>query len=433
MQILIYTEKATPRFTYVLDELLKERMGLKYEVVTDKQDYLQSFLPGICYGRARVRKGNEIYIPAAGLVLENEVKEIVPEVSVFENIPVLFPVHENGDLPFDIFSAVFYMLSRYEEYLPFEQDEHGRFPAALSLAHRKDFLEVPVVDSWALILEKKLITVFPGLSFREKEYRFLPTFDVDQVFAVQDKPVMRFLGGSLKAGDFAARWKIRRGRTKDPFDTFALIRRLHEPTGLKPFFFFHTGKWGKFDKSISPEKESVRQVIRECNTWGRVGLHPSYRSHDEPELLRWEKERLEKVLGCTVTASRQHFIRLRLPETYRRFLEVGIREDYSMGFPELPGFRAGTSRPFRWFDLQHNETTGLTVYPFAVMDGALKKKYGSKGEEVLRSLSILQQKIENTGGWFVQLWHNHTLSDQDDWQGWKHLYEEWLEKAIHGK
>jgi len=433
MQILIYTEKTSPRMTYILDELLRERMGLEYEVVTDKQDYLQSPLPGICYGVTRVREDNEIHVPAAGLVLENEVKKVMPEVSVFEKIPVLFPVHGNGDFPFDIFSAVFYMLSRYEEYLPFEEDEYGRFPAALSLAHRNDFLEVPVVDHWTLMLERKLITVCPGLSFREKEYHFLPTFDVDQVFAVKDKPVIRFLGSALKAGDFSARWKIRRGLEKDPFDTFGLIRSIHEPLGLKPFFFFHTGKWGKFDKSMFPEKDSVRQVIRDCDTWGRVGLHPSYRSHDEPELLRWEKERLEKALGRTVTASRQHFIRLRFPETYRRLLAVGISDDYSMGFPELPGFRAGTSRPFRWFDLQRNETTGLTVYPFAVMDGVLKKKYGSKGDEILRFLGVLKQKVKNTGGWFVQLWHNHTLSDWDDWQGWKHIYEEWLGKAIYRK
>ncbi len=433
MQILIYTEKASPRLTYVLDELLKEDMGLEYGVVTDKQDYLQSALPGICYGGTRMREENEIFIPAAGLVLENEVKQTVPEVTVFDGTPVLFPIHGNGDLPFDIFSAAFYMLSRYEEYLPFEEDDHGRFPAALSLAHRNGFLEVPVVDSWILMLEKKLSSVFPELSFRIREYRFLPTFDVDQVFAVRDKSVMRFLGGTLKAGGFSERWKIWRGRKEDPFDTFGFIRRLHEPPGLKPFFFFHTGQRGKYDKSIPPVKESVRQVIRECDTWGRVGLHPSYRSHDEPELLHREKERLEKALGRPVTASRQHFIRLRFPETYRRLLAVGICEDYSMGFPELPGFRAGTSRPFRWFDLQRNETTSLTVYPFVVMDGALKKKYGSKDEEVLRFLGILRQRIENTGGWFVQLWHNHTLSDRDDWQGWKHLYEEWLGKAIHGE
>ncbi len=426
INILVYTEKRSARLDYVLEEILGRRLGLKYGVVTGREEYLQAALPGICYGEKPVRPEKEIFIPAAGLLWESGTESPQPRVETPGDVPVLFPVADKGDFPFDLFSAFFFMLTRYEEYLPFDQDAHGRFPAASSLAFRHGFLDIPVADRWVMMLEKKLKSAFPGIRTKEKEVLFLPTFDVDQVFAVKEKPFFRYLAGCVKSRDFSGRRRIRRGEEPDPFDTFAAIRRLHEPRGLKPFFFFHAGTWGKYDKSISPVKDSVSRVIRECDSWGRVGLHPSYRSNEKPELLFREKERLERVLGHPVIAARQHFIRLRFPSTYRRLLEAGIREDYSMGFPEMPGFRAGTAFPFRWFDPERDEVTPLTVYPFVVMDGALRNMAGENREQSLAVLKDLYEKTEATGGRFIQLWHNHSLGEKEGWQGWRVLYEKWL-------
>jgi hypothetical protein len=49
-------------------------------------------------------------------------------------------------------------------------------------------------------------------------------------------------------------------------------------------------------------------------------------------------------------------------------LEAGITEEYSMAFPEAPGFRAGTCKPFYFYDLKNEKVTDLKIFPVTCMD-----------------------------------------------------------------
>jgi hypothetical protein len=63
-----------------------------------------------------------------------------------------------------------------------------------------------------------------------------------------------------------------------------------------------------------------------------IGIHPSWASGDNENLLGSEIETLESATGKKITASRQHYIRFTLPHTFRRLIAAGITDDYSMGY-----------------------------------------------------------------------------------------------------
>ena len=80
-----------------------------------------------------------------------------------------FRLHSDSDLPFDIFAASFFLVTRYEEYLDFKPDKYGRFPAPASHLHSEmDFLEIPVIDLWARRWSKIFLKKFQNTCFQTK-------------------------------------------------------------------------------------------------------------------------------------------------------------------------------------------------------------------------------------------------------------------------
>ena len=153
-----------------------------------------------------------------------------------------------------------------------------------------------------------------------------------------------------------------------------------------------------------------------------VGIHPSDRSSDNRSELQKELRIFSGITGEKVRQSRQHFLKFRLPQSYRNYIEAGIREDYSMGYASAIGFRAGTSRPFFFYDLLREEETPLKVIPFQVMDRTLKDYMKLSAEQSQEKIRVISDAIRSTGGTFVSIWHNDAFSDQGEWKGWKDVY-----------
>ncbi|MCB9282463.1 MAG: polysaccharide deacetylase family protein [Lewinellaceae bacterium] len=358
----------------------------------------------------------------------------MPEVVWFDDLPALFPMP--GPAPsgwhFDLFSMAFFLLSRYEEYLPGQRDANGRFPASASLAVQKGFLEIPALDCWIARLANELSSGFPELPVSISGFSFQPTFDVDQAWAYLHKPLWRQIGGILKFilsrewSRFLQRLAVWIKKESDPFDTFSFILQQH-PT--PPLFFFLLADPGPYDKNNPPDHPALQSLIRELATKAPLGIHPSYKSLEIPELVAKEKERLERITGSTIHKSRQHFLRLRLPETYRALMAAGIEEDYSMGYADAIGFRAGTAFPFRWYDLEMECATELLVHPFQAMDVTLRQYLGLSPEEAMTALSGLLEKVRQTGGPFCTVWHNSSFDEKGGWRGWTAVYRHLLKEC----
>jgi len=431
--MLIFVPNITPRHQYVFSHIFNY-LGIEFNITNDKETFQQSGFCKLSYsGKALFE---ELFIKASGFLNRNDIESFTSSVGEHEGVKTLFEnTDDPGCLPYDIFSAVFYMLSRYEEYLPFEADCHGRFEAANSLAFKEGFLYKPVVDLWITQLAQILKNKFPELKLKKHQYKFIPTYDIDIAWSYKHKGYARNLGGllrdaiQLKFASYFQRLFVLFNLKPDPFDSYDYLFGLEENNNLHPIFFFHPGTYGQFDKNIPAGNKHIKKLLKRISSKASLGIHPSYRSAENPELLSLEKQKLEDATGIEITVARQHFIKIKFPHTYRNYISNGITDDYSMGFATDIGFRAGTSNPFLFFDVLENKTTGLLIHPFVFMEGVYRFYKNIPEKDIIDSIAPLIQQIKQTNGTFISLWHNESLGTSKAWKGWRNIYKAMINAA----
>jgi hypothetical protein len=164
--------------------------------------------------------------------------------------------------------------------------------------------------------------------------------------------------------------------------------------------------------------------------YARIGIHPSYGSNNNRPQLKKEIARLSKILNRDITDSRQHFLKLRLPETYRDLIDSDITDDYTMGYASYIGFRASICTPFNFYDLDMELETKLKVHPFAFMEGTLKYYMKIEPKQAMSMIKPLIDSVKNVNGTFISLWHNDSLNNKNQWKGWQQVYEEMVKYAV---
>lgn len=434
--IWIYTETDTPRVRYAFRLLFEHIMPMPYRLVSDKGAFVgRGSAPGLSYQLSPPDDGTA-WLPANGLLWEDGVRRVEARVFRWSGVPVGFPCGEGqGCLPFDWPAWVFYLAARYEEYLPFRPDEHGRFPASGSLAAREGFLARPVLQQLARAVWPVLAQIAPGLSPSWPAYHFRPTYDIDLAWAYLHRPAW-LTAGAIGKDLLTCNWQSLRqrsavllGQEPDPYHTFSWLEGKHRAYNLSPLYFFLLGDYGPYDKNISPSRPAYRQLLASLASSFDTGLHPSYRSNTVHGQLALEAARYYEITGQPAARSRQHYLKLRLPDTYRHLVGQGIGEDHSMGFADQPGYRAGLSVPFPWYDLGQEAELPLMVYPFPVMDATLRQYMGLSPEAAWGYLQQMIGYAREDGGNFWPLWHNSSFSSAQGWNGWAGLYERLLQYA----
>lgn len=433
--ILIYTEKSSPRVRYAFRQLLGSYLGLKLSFCEFADEYDAYQGPKICYTFSARSSG--LFFEATAWMFSSSIEKVDDTLTQTTGglLPFAF-ASQNSFFPFDIIAASFYLLSRYEEYLPFQADAIGRFTSDSSILSKMGKLEEPVIEQWALCIEALLRKEYPQLKTGKPSYRFIPTYDIDVAYAYKGRPLWLSLAGYLRS---LASGKVREmyrrtltltGRMTDPYDVYAFLDQEHKKAALDPVVFFLVGERGKKDKNLNPRHKVVSRLIRQLSEEVKTGLHPSFASNHIPGRLSSEKALLEEVSGYRIQRSRQHYLKLKVPDTYHALLQLGIMEDYTMGYAERVGFRAGTSRPFPFFDLERNTESSLMIHPFAVMDGSLREYMGLSPEEALNICSRIIENVRASNGTFVSLWHNSSLSENKEWEGWKSMYIKMMSIAL---
>lgn len=423
--VVIYTPRLSPRINYVFQQVFGDFLGTDYRIVTAKpldrsgQDFILYYTneTGHC----------DLHIQPAGLLAETGTTAIFPNIETNGQQVKIF-VNDSAHFGFDLFSAIFWMLTRYEEYQSYTADTHDRFPAKASMAYQHGFITQPVIDQWLHELKnyinKRKIGLVP-----ERKFDMINTIDVDNAYAYRGKGFWR-QGGALAKHFLKGEWKELRQRIKvisgklnDPFDTYAYIRETASAKNVPTVFFHLAGGLDRHDRNIAIDHPVYVSLINELKTWSVQGIHPSYKSNSEPGLVKSEKEKTERVVGTKVDHSRQHFIKLKFPLTYRKLVEAGITKDFSMGFADHTGFRAGTGRAFVFFDLEANAATHLLVQPFCIMEGTLKDYMQLSPEAAIETIHQTRKQLQELGSTYVAIWHNETLGGYKSWQGWRKVYE----------
>lgn len=433
--ILIFSLKISNRLRYSARLIFKELLGVPVELTSEAEEFNDFTGPKLVYGSGMEAT---IVVPADGLLFERGVSSRTVEVGEYDGKPILFPSRNKGVFPFDIFSAAFYMASRYEEYLPYVKDGYGRFKAEDSLAYQNGFHEIPVVNHWARMIQEEVSKNHPEFVFAKKQFSYISTIDVDNAFAYLEKGVVRTIGATMrdliefKFNSFSRRIKVLLGKEKDPFDTFIKMHNVHKAYNVDARYFFLLADYGTNDKNVSPNSRKLQSLIKSVADYHPVGIHPSFGSNFDDKKLSVEIARLRNIINRDVDISRQHFLMVHLPQTYRNLIDEDIKEDYSMGFPSVPGFRAGLACPFYFYDLDLELETSLRVFPFAFMESTYKYYMNLSPHHSLESMHKLISAVKEVNGTLVTLWHNDSLSEFDIWEGWGNVYEEMI-KLVRSK
>ena len=430
--MIIYSEKITARLRYITDFIGSQITGKPFELTTNLSDFENYIGPKINYSNLVLENCN-LQIVNCNLLFETGYTE--QQLNCFETNGFKAFFKTTGDYPFDVFAASFYLLSRYEEYLPHKKDMYGRYAHENSLAYKEGFLNLPLVNIWLENFKKVLIEKFPQLTTQHSSFTFQPTYDIDEAYSYKHKSWLRTLGGGLRSivtgewSNLSKRMKVLNGKLKDPFDSFDEMDALHEKNNLKPIYFFHVSAANsRYDKNILPSQPAMQQLIKRHAEKYPVAIHPSWQSGDDESLLQKEIETLETITGKKITASRQHYIRFTLPEGNRRLIKMGITDDYSMGYGSINGFRASVASPFYWYDLEKEETTTLLLHPFCYMEANSFFEQKFTPQQAYNELMQYYTAVKSVNGYLVTLWHNTFLGTDKLYAGWRLVYEKFIEQ-----
>jgi hypothetical protein len=433
--LIIYSHTITPRLQYIVDFIGKELFDEPVTLTSDKEYYTAAKRPGLNYSNLEF-SDQEFFIQATPLLFETGIRPQPVECFEINFYKAFFQT--SGDFPFDIFAAAFYLLSRYEEYLPHEKDEYGRYAHTNSLAFKEYFLSQPLVNCWLHSFKQALHFKFPSLSFKQPQFKCLLTYDIDMAWSYLHKGWVRTLGGfaaSVYRGQWSRvkdRWLVLRGKKKDPFDCFEWLDAWHLYCRIKPYYFFLVAKrTSQYDKNTSYRKAAFRDLLLYYAEKYNIGLHPSWRSGDEPALLNEELQWLETITDKKIDHSRQHYIRFTLPDTYRRLIKAGIEKDFSMGYGSINGFRASVCSPFYWYDLEKEEATNLQLFPFCFMDANSLFEQKQTPRQAYDELVQYYERVKNYKGVFVPIWHNFILGTEPQYEGWRSLFELFMKETVY--
>jgi hypothetical protein len=428
--ITIYSPQTSNRLLYVLDWLFRGVLQTDYRLVNNEEE-VASLPFFISYGK---HFGQACSIPDAGILWSREIAPHKIKTGTWMGIPTLYDGNTDHTIPFDLFGALFFLLSRYEEYFDHTPDKHGRYQARDSILFKNGWLERPLLDEWILGFHT-LLKEKPGVAITLSRFQFLPSYDIDIAFSYKYKGWKRTLGGlarDLVKGNFQkvkTRLLVLTGAEIDPYDSFGWLRHQHSLLNIHPLYFVLASmKTTAFDKNNHPGHEQMKGLICSFGNEGAIGLHPSYDSYRE-EVFGKEKDFLEKTIGGSITKSRQHYIRLKIPDTYRQLLQYGILHDYSMGYGSKFGFRAGTGRSFNWYDLKKEIETRLIIHPFCFMDSTARFEEKLDTENAFERLDKMKEILERTGSTLITVFHNFSLGKDPGWVGWSEGYKAFLEKA----
>lgn len=484
--VLLFAHQNSMRLHYIANELLKHRLGFDVRITNDIELF-KNDTASIKIAYSRSEKDfhglhHSVWIYDSGLLFEDFVRNpgftpLVQKYSLvhlkatrdqdhlgsLDSILGLFPSESPSDtekkidapaialnsstIPFDLFSAIFWSLTRYEEVQwgiaqstngasqNIKIDAHGRYPASESLFAQNQCLEIPLVDQWTYLLGHFLGTK------PSNDWSMVATADIDMALRYGGRTAITQMASLLRDLIKMPQLVFERlgvlfGK-KDPYamdnGTLDLLKNTDLTDTFSPKLFLLTSaKRDQRNKQIGPraldkEFQRIKKHIAFNTHW--VGIHPSWqeKSNAMKTITAWEEEKqtFSQLVGDAPKHSRLHFINMHLPQSYQLLLQLGIQTDWSMGYPDAVGFRAGTAVPFLWYDLIAEKSTPLKVVPFCIMDVTCKNYLHLSHDQSISLGLSLKQTISSWGGVFCFIFHNESVSDSHPWKGWKNVIVSW--------
>ncbi len=434
---------------YIINTVFTEFLGLEffidnnsspmYEILLPNQNSIMiedHFFAGFPDGLDYLKKENipdKISFSKNQFIKEENIPVIygLPEVDVEQNI------HTAIRCKIDIIGSIFFMLTRWEEFVLQEKDEYGRFPESMCLSVRNEINRRPVVNEYIEMLWNMLQYLgYPG-SRKKKIFEYVITHDVDQ--AIRYKNIFKLF--RILSGDLLVRRKpgliitsikdyikIKFGKNKDNYDTFDYLMDLSEKIGTKSHFFFISQKAGLKGNNIQSSSDFrydisdplllsiIQNIIKRGHN---IGIHGSYSSFNNSEIFSEEVGRIRKIVDV-ICESRQHYLRFSPPLTWSIQNQNNITMDSTLGFNEEIGFRCGICYSFPVFDFLNRKSLELIELPLSVMDGGAVQIAADHEDFYLQICSLIDV-VKKYKGKFVLLWHTNSFN-VDEWYPYQKYY-----------
>ncbi|WP_347374197.1 hypothetical protein [Aequorivita sp. Q41] len=427
--LLIYTQKITPRISYIFKHICLRILGVDVIFTSVIEEFIAHTGPKISYGKKPL--GNELFFQSHGLLEQQGLESFEVTVKKWGETYGFFAVSNTSGLPFDIFASSFYMITRYEEYLPHVKDELGRFMASESLAFKEGFLQQPIVDIWAYLFKSKLLEAFPDMKFPQKKIAIHPVIEAAQPYAYKQKGLFRSLVGYVnslfkgKLRSIFTRTQVILGIKRDPLDTFKWIVNKATRSDFNFTIFFLLGNSLSFNESMNTHRQKFKLLIKYVSDYKEVGLIFSFNSLCNYEMLKSEKRRIEEITNRKLSNSMNSEYLVNLPDIYRHLVELEVKRDFTMVFRDTVGFRAGTCTPFLFYDLDYEIKTPLIVHPAAMTTLAFQKKYAS---DIEKTVYRLLNSVAEVNGTFTMIFSNKDLSSTESNKVWRNIFAEKLQE-----
>lgn len=368
------------------------------------------------------------------------IEDYIPAPSITELPSPLIEFSKQGaTIHYDILGLTYWMLARLEEVERKDLDNHQRFPAISSHAYQHGYLERPIVDEWLMILGQVIQCVWPSIELKRHDFSIKVSHDVDSpsMYGFKSWPTIgRMMAGHLlKRRDlkafftapyikFATRSQL---HPADPYNTFEWLMDISEANNIKSAFYFICGGSHSHDADYEPEHPVIRNLMRRIHERGHeIGLHPSYGTFQQPELIMQEAERLKRIcaeegIEQSQWGGRMHYLRWEQPTTMRAWAGAGMTYDSTLGYADRPGFRCGTCHEYPAFDPIAQEQLSLRIRPLVVMEcTVIEAVYFGLGvtDAAEEKIQQLKMRCEQVSGTFGLLWHNS-------------YFNSWSEKVIY--
>ena len=355
--------------------------------------------PKIAYGKQAL--GNALFIQANELLFQQGIDTQEINLTQWDELPMFFGTSETATIPFDLLAATFYLLSRYEEYLPHVSDDFGRFPAEASLAYKASFLDKPLINLWAFKFGTILKTTFPDLTLSNKKSTTSIAIDLGVPYAFLKRGILRTTIGyiqdvtGLKFFKIWQRTLVLLRIKKDPYDFYNTLISIQKTHGVLNFLI-RLGDPLQFQDSYNTRRKSVEVLFKKLADYAPLGLLVSFKSLTKSAKLKSEVNRLQHTLHKPISIGIAEIHKIVLPKVYRNFLEAEICKDFSMVYPQNPGFRASTCTPFYWYDIDNETKTPLQIMPVFCTSNGLITTPIKTIKDTLQNAYVLVNKLGGT-------------------------------------
>ncbi|TVZ08246.1 hypothetical protein JM80_0730 [Cellulophaga sp. RHA_52] len=366
-----------------------------------------------------------------------------------QNLPILYGKNslelgkDKITIGIDVFGSIFFMLSRYEELVVKEKDNHSRFPYKESISFKEDFIMRPIVDEYIMLLWSCIRHLCPTIERKQHKINTFISCDVD---FIEDEGV-RFPGIFKRvAGDLIKRKSIKslfnsiwiffqvsvlNKKKLDPYNCFDFMMDVCEENKLKmAFYFIPRNNKNAIDGDYDIDSLEVIKIMKNIIKRGHeVGFHASYYSYKDKDKTRQELELLCSVYKksggniCDLKGGRQHYLRWETGYTEKNWENINLVYDTTLGYAEHIGYRCGTSREYNFYDSLNRVPLNLKIRPLLVMDVSLldDKYMALKYEESIAIVEKIYSSIQMYKGNFTLLWHNSSLNSFEEKKCFKKL------------